>query len=42
VFDRQQAQLLKQFNALESAISQLQSTSSYFASQLASLSSTVR
>ena len=36
-FDRQQANLLKQFQAMESAISQLQSTSSYLGGQLASL-----
>lgn len=36
-FDRQQASLLKQFQAMESAISQLQSTSNYLGGQLASL-----
>lgn len=39
VFDQQQTQLLKQFQALESAISTLQSTSSYVTAQLANLSS---
>ncbi len=37
VFDREQEQLLKQFSALEAAISQLQSTSSFVASQLAGI-----
>ena len=36
-FDRQQENLLKQFQAMESAISQLQSTSNYLGGQLASL-----
>ena len=37
VFDRQQESLVKQFTVLESAISQMQSTSSYLAGQLANL-----
>ena len=37
VFNRQQEQLLKQFSALETAMSQLQSTSNFVASQLAGL-----
>jgi len=36
-FDAQQANLLKQFQAMESAISELQSTGNYLGSQLASL-----
>jgi flagellar hook-associated protein 2 len=36
-FDRQQARLLTQFQSLESAISQMQSTSNYLGGQLASL-----
>ncbi|MBL8817652.1 MAG: flagellar filament capping protein FliD [Planctomyces sp.] len=35
IFDRQQASLLKQFSALEAALGQLQSTSSFLTSQLA-------
>ena len=42
VFDQQQQQLVKQFSALESAISTLQSTSNYVSSQLASLAGTSR
>ncbi|MCA9033718.1 MAG: flagellar filament capping protein FliD [Planctomycetaceae bacterium] len=37
VFDRQQAQLIKQFTTLETAISQLQSTSTFVAAQLVGL-----
>ncbi len=37
VFDRQQESLIKEFTALESALSQLQSTSSFVAQQLSTL-----
>ncbi len=37
IFDRQQAELLKQFSTLESALGQLQSTGSLLSAQLASL-----
>ena len=38
IFDRQQADLIKQFTALESAISELQTTSNFLATQLAGVS----